>query len=96
MNKYYLKDLFLKAQGPHVLPCISGNSRAFNNLVKLSVEQQKVAADQAAAGPSSGSSAQSLQAFETPLKDQQRQKLKEAREKMVAKAGSIEEVKSAG
>ena len=27
------------------------------------------------------------------MKDQQRQKLKEAREKMVAKAGSIEEVK---
>lgn len=88
-----LKDFFLKAQGPHVLPCISGNSRVFNNLVKLAVEQQKVAEDQAAAGPSSGSSAQSLEAFQTPLKDQQRQKLKEAREKMVAKAGSIEEVK---
>ena len=27
------------------------------------------------------------------MKDQQRQKLKEAREKMVAKAGSLEEVK---
>ena len=93
LNKYCLKDLFLKAQGPHVLPCISGNSRVFNNLVKLAVEQQKVAEDQAAAGPSSGSSAQSLEAFQTPLKDQQRQKLKEAREKMVAKAGSVEEVK---
>ena len=93
LNKYYLKDFFLKAQGPHVVPCISGNPRAFNNIVKLAVDQQKFAEDQASAGPSSGSSAQSLQAFETPLKDQQKQKLKEAREKMVAKAGSIEQVK---